>query len=213
MRNILMLVRREVEDHVVHYVLSILIGCVAAVMLTVLSRTLDASGKPAFRDWTFLWILGQLPCFMVIDAMALARVQMAGDRRAKVSAFICTLTPTRAHLLTAKWIAGLVWIGLGLCPLVIASFFIEGQPFIYAPFVKTVVVGVIVTLMCAYAMGQQLGLVESKGLILLVGGLFLCLLASLLVIKGLSMPGFTLLSVLAVALCVRSWWAFHHMAL
>lgn len=75
------------------------------------------------------------------------------------------------------------------------------------------ITGVIVTLTCAYAMGQQLGLVESKGLILLVGGLFLCLLASLLVIKGISTSYFALLPVLTVALCTRSWWAFHHMAL
>ena len=113
----------------------------------------------------------------------------------------------------AKWISGLVWVGLGLCPLAFAFAFTAGPPDSYAPFVKTVITGLIVTLMCAYAMGQQLGFLESKGLLLLVGALFLCLLASLLVIKGMAVPYFAFVAVLSVALCVRSWWAFHHVAL
>lgn len=127
MGNILSLVKREIEDHWIHYVLALLIGCVASVMVYVLFRTLDSSGKSTFVDWTFLWVLGQLPCFMVIDAMALARVQMAGDCRARISAFICTLAPTRAQLLIAKWFSGLVWMGFGLCPLVFAFAFTGGS--------------------------------------------------------------------------------------
>ncbi len=213
MRNILSLVKREIEDHRIHYVLALLMGCIATVMIYVLFKTADSSGEPAFFGWTLLWLLGQLPCLMALDAMALARVQIAGDRHARISAFVCTLTPTRGQLFIAKWISGFVWILLGLCPVILILVFKESPPVLYASFLRTLMVGVIVILVTAYAMGQQLGFLEKKGFVLVVGALFLCLLASLLVIKGLSMPCYAILAALAVALCTRSWWAFHHVAL
>jgi hypothetical protein len=213
MGKILILVKREVEDHAIHYVLAVLLGGIASGIIYILYKMVDPDHGPIFGQGMLIFSLGQLPCFMVLDAMSLARVQIAGDRRASVSAFICTLTPTRGQLLIAKWISGFIWMLLAVCPLLLTLAFGVWPFEVYIPFGKTVVVGVIVLQLTGYAMGQQLGFLEDKGLILVVGALFLCLLASLLVIKGLAMPCYAILAVLTVALCVRSWWAFHHMAL
>ena len=213
MRNVLILVRREIEDHAIHYVLAFLMGGLCSAIIYVVYKTADARGKLLFGDVTPLFFIGLLPCFMVLDVMSLARVQIAGDRGAKVSAFMCTLTPTRGQLLIAKWISGLVWICLAVGPLLVTLALKGGQMGQIVPFIRPVMIGIIVTHVTGYAMGQQIGFLEDKGLILVVGALFLCLLASLLVIKGFAMPCYALLAVLSAALCVRSWWAFHHMAL
>jgi len=214
MGNIPILIRREVEDHAIHFVLAFLLGCISSVIIYVLcSRPADSAGRLILSDMTLFFIMGQLPCLMALDAMALARVQMAGDRGAKVSAFICTLTPTRGQLFIAKWISGLAWVLLAIGPILLMLGFRATQLELYAPFIKTVMTGVIVMQVTAYAMGQQIGFLRDKGLILVVGALFLCLLASLLVIKGFAMPLYAILTVLTVALSVRSWWAFQHMAL
>jgi len=176
-------------------------------------KTADPAFGVLFDERTLLFfLLGQLPCLMVLDAMSLARVQIAGDRRARVSAFICTLTPTRGQLFIAKWISGFIWMLLGLCPLLLTLAF-TWPPELYPHLVNMMIAGVIITLVTAYAMGQQIGFIESKILVLVVGALLLCLMASLLVIKGLAMPCYGLLAALTAALGMRSWWAFHHMAL
>ena len=40
---------------------------------------------------------------------------------------------------------------------------------------KMVMTGVIVTQVTAYAMGEQIGFIQDKGLILVAGAVFLCL--------------------------------------
>lgn len=212
MRNLPILVKREVEDHAIHYVLALLMGGIASALIHVLYKTADLAFGILFDERMLFFLLGQLPCLMVLDAMSLARVQIAGDRRARASAFICTLTPTRGQLFIAKWISGFIWMLLGLCPLLLTLAF-TWPPELYPRLVNMMIAGVIITLVTAYAMGQQMGFLEDKGLVLVVGALFLCLLASLLVIKGFAMPLYAILTVLTVALSVRSWWAFHHMAL
>jgi hypothetical protein len=213
MRNIWILVKREMRDHAIHFGLAFLMGCLGSAIIYVVYRTADARGRLLFGDLTSLFFIGLLPCFMVLDVTSLARVQIAGDCGAKVSAFMCTLTCTRGQLLTAKWISGLIWICLAVGPLLVTLALKGEQIGQFAPFIKPVMLGLIVTHVTGYAMGQQVGFLEDKGLILVVGALFLCLLASLLVIKGLAIPCYGLLAFLTVALCVRSWWAFHHMAL
>ena len=213
MGNLPILVGREIEDHTIHFVLAFFLGCIASVIIYALCGPDDSAVSFIFSDMTLVFIMGQLPCLMVLDAMSLARVQMAGDRGAKVSAFICTLSPTRGQLLIAKWVSGLVWVLLAVGPILLMFGLKATQLELYFPFFKTVMTGVIFIQVAAYAMGQQLGFLVDKGLILVVGGLFLCLLASLLVIKGFALPLYVILAVLTVALSVRSWWAFHHMAL
>ena len=213
MGRIMILVKREVQDHAIHYALAVLMGCLASAIIYVLYKMADPVDGPIFAEWMSLFILGQLPCLMVLDAMSLARVQIAGDRRARVSAFICTLTPTRGQLLVAKWISGLLWIVLAVGPLLVTLALNEKPSALYLLRVKPLMIGAIVMQATGYAMGQQLGFLENKGLVLVVGALFLCVLASLVIIKGLAMPCYALMAVLTVALSVRSWWAFHHMAL
>ncbi len=213
MSHIPILVKREVQDHAIHFVLAFILGCIASVIIYVFCKTVDSMGALVLTSGTLVFILGQLPCFMVLDAMSLARVQIAGDSRASVSAFICTLTPTRGQLFIAKWISGLVWIFLAVGPVLLTLALKGGQLGPYVPLIKPAMTGVIVLHVTGYAMGQQIGFLANKTLILVVGALFLCLLASLLVIKGLTMPCYALMVVLTVALSVRSWWAFHRMAL
>jgi hypothetical protein len=213
MRNMLILVKREIEDHALHYLLAVLMGCIASVIIYVLYHMADAADRSLWGDMFEHPLMVIFPCFMILGAVFLACIQIAGDRRAKIATFICTLTPTRGQLLIAKWISGLVWILLAAGPLLVILALKREEWGLYMPLIKTVMTGVILMQVTGYAVGQQIGFVENKGLALVVGALFLCLMGSLLVIKGLAMPCYALLAVLTVALCVRSWWSFHHMAL
>ncbi len=213
MGRLLILVKREIEDHAIHYGLAVVMGCIASLIIYVLYKAADAADRSLMEDVFEHPMMGVFPCFMILGAMLLAHVQIAGDRRARVSTFICTLTPTRGQLLIAKWISGLVWILLAVGPVLLTLALKGGQMGLYIPLVKTVMTGIIVMQVTGYAVGQQIGLVEKKGRALMVGGLFLCLMGSLLVIKGLAMPCYALLAALTVALCVRAWWTFHDIAL
>jgi hypothetical protein len=213
MRNMLILVKREVEDHAIHYVLAVVMGCIASMIIYVFNHMADVAERSLWDDVFRHPLMVIFPCFMILGAVFLASVQIAGDRRAKISTFICTLTPTRGQLLVAKWVSGLVWILLAVGPLLL-TLTLKGEIMgLYAPLIRAVLTGIIVLQVTGYAVGQQIGFVEKKGLALMVSALFLCLMGSLLVIKGLAMPCYALLAVLTVALCVRSWWSFHHMAL
>ncbi len=213
MGRLLILVKREIEDHAIHYILAVVMGCIASMIMYVLYRMADAADRSLSEDLFVHPIVGVFPCFMILGAVLLASVQIAGDRRARASTFICTLTPTRSQLLIAKWISGLVWILLAVGPLGVTLALKGGQMGLYIPLVKTAMTSTIVMQVTGYAVGQQIGFVENKGRALVVGALFLCLMGSLLVIKGLAVPCYVLLAALTVALCVRAWWTFHDMAL
>lgn len=213
MRILTVLVSRELEDHVLFYVLIFLIGCAFAgsagvdyVRSHIVDTQLDV------HDDIWVQVLVHLIC-LTLGAMALGTFQISGDRRAGISTFICTQTPTRDHLLIAKWLSGLLWILLGLLPVLAIHAYMLRAMELDGSMLWRVMVGLFLTPLAGHHAGLQIGFLENKALVPLVASLFVFLFTGLLVIKGFGFPCYWLLTLLIVALSVRTWWAFHQSAL
>lgn len=202
MLTILRLMRREIEDHAVLYMLSPVIGLVYCAV--VMRQCTD--GGP--MDMPIFFLLLFLP-FTCIAAAALGGIQMATDRAGRVSGFLATLPVTRAHVLGARYLTGLVWICLVI--VLPATFLFRYVLATMCPWAQVArpmeypILEAFLLVAAAYATGLQLSLSFRKTWAVSTAAAY-AMVFSVMVIKGLDRTGLVLVFAYTAASLARTWY-------
>lgn len=207
MRELYILTRREFEDQALGYALVFIIGCIYAGVGYV--QYPAKVSHPYSIPGNIIGLTVALFVAFCAGVMVLGYAQIAGDRRAGISTFVSTVSATRGQILLAKWLSALVWMGLGLLPpLALHAVMVNGLG-LDGSMLWWILAGGCMTVLTAYAAGLRIGLQQNKVSTLLMLVLLVFLIASILIVKGISLPGFLLQAILIVVLSGRTWRIFH----
>ena len=218
----LTLIRREIEDCPLLYVMTLIFGLGSAGLLSYYYY--DANDP-----WPMTAIPGRvlgMPFRLVLVLMTWGPIldiaQRSIDQKDKTSAFLCTLTPTRGQLLTSKWLAALILLICGLVPMIAAhSFFLYragqwGEVQHTDAVVAQLGLMALVPVSC-YLLSQFLALGSRLTMSLITGMLILGVVISLIIVKVLLPPTIhqvnVVLGVLSIAAGVGTWSKFHTVSL
>ena len=210
------LLKREVEDQLVLFVLVILAGISFAGWMAGVfpsMKTIPQTRVPYELYAMFYFLLVGLS----IGGGVLAGLQMAGDRTRGVSRFLSTLTATRSQILVCKWIAGLIWVILGILPAavvcaILAQRWVRIVPIDTSPIVW-MITGTALSIWASYAFGMQAVMAKRPAWVVLGSLFFTAGLLSVVVIKGFGLHTHLLAALVGLACLVRTWIQFHTIAL
>ena len=202
------LIKREIRDHRIFFLGAVVLtASLIGLSVTALynNRQIDAAVFGSGGGVTALVIV-------VLGLFAMGSVQMYTDRIRKISAFVSTLPVSRSRILLAKICAGILAILIVLVPLAVAVSIllqINAPPVpMYWAIARDVFAGVFLAGFACYCIGLQVGWNSGK-VAPALGGLGLtCILASLIIIKGLAPEIMIILSLFIVASLIRTWHNF-----
>lgn len=192
------LIRREIEDHVVNFLLAVVISATMVAILVYF----------AFNEFDGVsGILISLGILALISCCAMGITQVYTDRANKISPFLATLAVTRGQILTARCIVGVLAILTLLLPTMVAtvvllSKFLPPIVFYWRAIVEVFTTAFLGALTC-YCLGLLIGLTTRK--LLLVGG---CLAVPpavivLVLAKGFGTQAMVILGLLILASVAR----------
>jgi len=227
----LALIKREIEDNVVLFILAVVAMVFFGVISTSMSLKMIISSNPPIgvisTGTSVRMILSTppigipmpmysifaplLPVAALLITLFGAR-QMYSDKTKKTSAFLSTLTTTRQRIFIARIIAGLLWVLIVLVPIAVADIVLlklypRLVPVDIGLLVRLFSISLFVCLAC-YALGLQLGFQNNR--ILSALGLILIwpVLVSTVIIKGLGLETVVILLLFIAASLVRTWQKF-----
>ena len=213
------LLKREIEDQAILFVLVIIAGiALAGWMAGAFPSMRFVTLVPPTRVPYDLYAMFCLVLFVLsIGAGVLAGLQMAGDQGRGVSRFLCTLTATRSQILVCKWIVGLVWVILGILPVVavctiLTERWVQLVPIDTSPIVH-MVSGSALSICASYAFGMQVSMARRPAWVVLGTIPFAAGLIGLVAIKGFGLHTHLLVALVGLACLVRTWLQFHTVAL
>ena len=210
------LLRREIEDQWILFVLVFIAGIVHAGWMASAFPSLGSIPPTAFPDQVYIMFF-YLLVSLCAGAGVLAGLQIAGDRNRGVPRFLCTLTVTRSQILLCKWVAGLLWVILGLLPAALVCGVLVHRWAQLVPIdtsaVTTMVTGTALLAVASYGFGMQTA-IASRAAWVVVGGLVLVGgLISVVAVKGFGLHTQVLAASVGLACFVRTWNQFHTIAL
>jgi len=202
------LIKREIEDSVVYFLGAVVLSAILISVLISIGYHHTPAGSPAVAIGVLLpvIIMGMLgPC-------AMGAAQMYTDKTRKISSFLSTLVVTRAQILIARIITGILSILTVLVPLIVTAVILLR---IFAPpvpgyGVMVFEISITIFLMgfACYCIGLQTGWNSNK-IIPTMGGLVLtCTLVPLVLVKGFGLHIIVILSLLIIASLTRTWQKF-----
>jgi hypothetical protein len=176
----LTLVWREIVDHAAHLVLAAVISAIAVTLL-LLPFTLDVRGEMTV-------IVGIMIVASLFGFCILGVGQMYGDRAGRISSFLSTQAVTRGRILLARFLVGLLAIGIVLVPVGVTAIvdlaaFLPPITF-YSRFLTAAYTTAFLTAFACYGLGLYAGWALPKQLLLFGALLLPATLISLVVIKG-----------------------------
>ncbi len=207
----LTLIKREIEEAIVFFAIN-----VAAVITIVSVLTYHvATGQvnnPFFGVPSIVY--ETLPLFLLMPFISaiFGVVQMSAGKEKNTTSFLATLATTRKKILTARIIAGLLWILLVLLPVAIAYILLLRLfPRAALPdagfFIKAFTTVCLCNIAC-YALGLQMASGSNKQLTLLPAIAIVPVLLSIIVIKGFGAAVILTYLLFAIFAMVRTWQKF-----
>jgi hypothetical protein len=202
MRSTLILIKREIEDCAIPFVVAAIVSGGTAILTYWEYGPLDPRSSHEIPG-NVLGILLSTVSGLALLAVIMGAIQMAGDRMMGISSFLATLAPTRAQIFRAKCLAGLLWIVLALLPLFLVHGYTLMERDLDASLLRSFMSGSFLLLLTGYGLGLQLGLMQRTSWALITAVIVLTALFMLLLfILGLSRVSlllFLLISVLYLA--------------
>lgn len=208
MRAMLILVKREIIDHVAYFVgAAIASGLIIALMAGVILNY-DSRESP------LLIFTGLLPMtlFVVAGLCALGVSQMYVDRNRNISAFLMALPVTRRQLFAARLLAGLAAVLVLVLPLAVAGVVLSnlrtGEVPLYRGLVGDLFWGISLACIACYSVGVYAGwnrrsLAPTLGVLPVV-----VLMPTLVVIKGFGVELVVILLLFIVSCLLAAWCRF-----
>ena len=192
------LIKREIEDHVVNFLLAVVISATMVGLLVYFALT---EFEAALELLLPMGVLALLAC------CSMGITQVYTDRANKISPFLATLAVTRGQILTARCIVGVLAILTLLVPAAVAavvllSKFLPPIAFYWRAIVDVFATAFLGALTC-YCLGLLIGSTTRR--LLLVGG---CLAVPpavlvLVVAKGFGTQVMIVLGLVILASLVR----------
>jgi ABC-type transport system involved in multi-copper enzyme maturation permease subunit len=201
------LIKREMRDNIIFLLLGLIAAGICQGVIASSFFEMETKFAPVgIYETAYIIFLFFLPALAVL-ATAMGGVQMYLDRSRKVSAFLGTLAVTRGRLLTAKMLAGAVFLVAAILPLAAGQIiYLQAVPRLIPPDYSLLVRMYIGSLLCAlacYMLGSNLGLGRNRIAAFFAGIAGCALLVSLIIIKGFGTETMLLLVVTSAVLCVR----------
>lgn len=203
----LALIKREILDHIVYFIVALIVSAVLVALLTVSAYNFGEIESSIFAALSMPGLL-----VLVIGFSAMGVTQMYLDRNRRISAFLSSLPVTRSRILGARIIAGVLAILLALLPVTIAAsvlcrLFLPPVS-IYSGVISDIATTVFLMLFACYCLGLLTGWTSSK-----ITPTFGALGLNLVLVSLISVKGFgseiKLLLVLVIAAClIRTWQKF-----
>ena len=202
------LIKREIEDNMMFYLLAALLAGLAVAF--ILMCTFYNESKEFLGIWFIVFLV---PVGAgLIGVSALGSSQMYCDRTKKISSFLSTLAVTRWRLFVAKVIAGWLVVFLLLVPVIIAMAVMVSRLIIPVPAVWEIFGDIALVILLVYFAGYSIGLLVgwSKGRFNPVWMVFVLLVIFLpfVLVKGLGTEAVVLLVLFNIASLIRGWQKF-----
>ena len=207
------LIKREIEDNLVHFLAAALISAVYVFLAISLAKANLGHEPQTFSIGLLLVIL---PVIGLVF-MATGTSQMTNDKNRKVSAFLSTLPVTRTQILLARIITGVLAILVLLVPVFITIAFLTKtfvSKYVFPHhYLIEIFITIFLTAFASYCLGLQIGLTSKKVGIVLAVFILSPLIISLIFIKGFAIDIIILLVLLVIASVARTWQKFVSTAL
>jgi len=192
------LIKREITDHIPHLILAVALAA-TMVGLLVYFTLVDLDEGVA--------VLVSLGLFAIAGCCSMGIAQVYGDRANKISPFLVTLPVTRAQILTARLVTGVLAILIVLLPTVIAATvlldrYVPALFFYWQAIVEVSLTLFLVALAC-YCLGLLIGSSTRKLLLVAACLLVPFLMMTLVAVKGFGPQAMAVLGLLILAAVVR----------
>ena len=215
----LTLIRREIDDHLLLYLLMLIFGCSWAALYANFYHTAIYSNADG------PWPLAEVPepvfrahipflSLLMFVAFVFQQVQKAFDEKEKISTFLCTSTATRGQLLVSRWLSALTWLSCGLLPMAVVHAFYLSRAMQWSKvhYVEVLLpqLGLIVLVpISCYLLSQFLGLCQRTAASLLIDTVIAAVVITLVAVKGVFPPAIQqisiVLAVLSIAAGIGTW--------
>jgi ABC-type transport system involved in multi-copper enzyme maturation permease subunit len=208
MRPLLVLIKREIEDHFADFIGAIAVTALLIILAVSAAYRAEGGEIPLYSGALAL----PLVVLLVVGFSAIGSNQMYADRTRKTSAFLSTLPTTRGQILAAKIIMKVLAVLTVIVPLYITAEVLRRRLMpalpVYSGLILDVFVAAFLIGFACYCLGLQVGWTSSK-VILVSGGIVLTLvLAPLILVKGFGCQAKTILVLFIGASLVRTWQKF-----
>ena len=209
----LALIKREIEDHLVWFILGAVMTAFFAFMtvcnVAFQRHKIPPTGIPLLMVTVFMtWYM---PLLFLLSAV-LGATQMYSDLSQKKSSFLATLATTRRRIFFAKIIAGLLWVLMCLLPIVAVDVVLLSFRQRLAPidmnFPAKILITTFLATLCCYMLGLQMGRQTNKRSAILGSIILVSLFLSVIIIKGLGVQTVIILALFAITMFVRTWQRF-----
>jgi len=213
----LTLIKREIEDNMGLFILGLVVALIYIGLLTT-GVTMNAPRQmPTGLNRIIYSIFGSLIPVTALLAAALGSAQMYKDRNQKISALLLTLATTRNKIISARIIAGLIWILMVIVPIVITEVIIIQVFPVLIPYPKGYIIQLFVTMFLmsfsCYSVGLIVGNNKRRNLSQIAGGIITIIILTLIIIKGVGIDTALMLIILTTALLGKVWQKFSTAAL
>ena len=200
------LIKREIEDNIAYFATAALFSTV--LVIVVISLAYNAEEPPVVALSLSIPII----VLAILGFSAMGASQMYTDKTKKISAFLSTLRVTRAQILAARIVTGILTILILLVPLAVTAAVllrIFPPPFpIYPHFISEIFTAVFLTGFACYCLGLQLGWSPNKVIPVLGSIGSTAVIVPLIVIKGFGACTAIIMLLLIVASLTRTWQKF-----
>ena len=206
------LIKREIDDHRIFFFLAAIFA--AGFVFIIISAALpDLQSRPPVRVPEGMYV--PLFWFLVavsIVAAALGATQMFFDRGKRISCFLSTLATTRRRILSAKIMAGVLWILIAMLPVALTEFvLLQVFPRLVPVDMSNLLNLFLITFLAAlasYSVGLLMGWNTNKFFPVLGSTAMTPVLLTVITIKGFGLHSAVILTALTAALMVRVWQRF-----
>ena len=200
------LIKREIRDNSVSFVLAIVISAV------LIGGAISIANDPGSRgNLPTLMFSFFLVTFTIVGFCAMGSTQMYNDKTHKISALLATLSVARTEILIARIIAGIGAILTFLTPLFITVMILlhlTGTLAAVYGLALQVFFALFLLSFACYCLGLQTGWTSSK-IVPTLGGLGLSLiLISVILVKGFGPQTIAILLLFIIASLINTWHKF-----
>ena len=199
----LTLIKREIYDNMVYFIAALILSLMMIVILISISLIIDAKEMPNFT----VVCLAPVIIIFLLGLTGMGVSQMYTDRNRRISAYLSTLAVTRVQIFIARIGAGILAILLFIVPQIITTSILYK---LFMPSIQTfesiffdIYTVAFLAALSFYCIGLQTGWTSSR-LIPALGALpYVCIFATLIIVKGIGMQTLLLLILFIAASLIR----------
>jgi len=213
----LTLIKREIEDNMGLFILGMVVSLIHCGWLGTSVSSYMMKKAPMVLSPTMYSVFWSLIPVSAILAAALGAAQMYKDKNHNISAFLLTLATTRNKIISARIIAGVIWILIVIVPIAVTELILVQMFPILIPYPKAFLIKLFITMffmsLSCYSIGLVIGDSKRRNLSQILCGLIVLVVLTVIIIKGFGADTALILLILTTALLGKVWQKYSRAAL